>query len=152
MSMSQVQIRYRFRAGVENRVMEYFTVHGPYTSSYGPLDHHWSNATELFYVDFMEGEDVCIATQSSISAAEADKFPLNEPSVYYRQGQQAGEDIMKFLANSTRFEKHIRGQWWFRGYYRTQRFFEKAFARLCFWRYTWVAKMFAPSSENTTHD
>lgn len=120
-----------FRLGMEDKILEYFSTRGPMVR--GAM-------ASIMFADFSDGEDVNISTTTVVSLEELNHLrnPRDEAKVFHKQGRQAGEDLMEFLANSGRFEQHIRRQWWFRVYYRTKRIFQKAFALLRFWRYTWI--------------
>lgn len=121
-----------FRLGMDDTILEYFQLRGPYKLS--------NRKADYFSADFHVGE-VNIMTSTMVTEREIGHLSnrlRDEAKLYHVRGKQAGEDLIEFLSQAALFEQHIRGLWWFRGYYRTKSIFQKAFALLRFWRYTWI--------------
>ena len=120
-----------FRLGMEDKILTYFTTKGPFTMRAAP-------GQIIAFADFSDGEDVNISTNVTWDELAAARNDRDIAKILHMQGENAGEQIMTFLANSGRFEQYIRSRWWYRLFYRTKRIFRKAFALVAFWRYTWV--------------
>ncbi len=126
-----------FTLGMHDAILSHFTVSGP-RSLYG------QSYLEVIWADFTDGEDCNVSTNSTFSQHEwmqlRNRF-RDESKLYHIRGEAAGHELIQFLGNSVRFEQHIRNLWCFRLYYGTKNFFRKAFARLAFWRYTWITTL-----------
>ncbi len=103
-----------FRLSMDDKILSYFDVRGPLTMRAAPV--------QVIFADFSDGLDVNISTNTSCEHAAA-RNDRELCKILRLQGEDAGEDLMTFLANSGRFEQYIRSRWWFRLYYRVKRIF-----------------------------
>lgn len=125
-----------FTLGLHDAVLAYFEVNGPFVMA---RDGH-----TYMMVDFSEGADININTIAQFSDHEMrllSRRLRDESYIYHSRGRQAGRDIITFLANSGRFEQHIRSRWWYKLSRRVASIFRKAFALLRFWKYAWIVNV-----------
>ena len=132
--MNHETCRVLYRLGLDDAILSHFTVSGPLSL---PMEF------EVMNVVFSDGE-VNVATESLFSDREMTHLRdrmRDEARIYHIRGVAAGHELVGYLSSAVTFERYIRSQWWYRSYYRTINLFEKAFALLTFWRYTWVVRI-----------